>query len=157
MSPAEAGAIAAGLVIVGDAKITIRALAPRVFEALLKAEDLQGWWSANAVVEPGLDGRYETNPVEGVQEGLIVHLEAPRKLTFTWPMAREGSTVETTVSYELLPKGQETVVHVIHRSSKFLERDWHPIWRAALESLKAYVETGTGVLRRTAPGGPGSA
>lgn len=100
-------------------------------------------------MEQQLDGRYETNPPEGPQEGLIIHLEAPRKLTFTWPILLEGARVETEVAYDLLPKGQETVVHVIHRSPRILARDWHAVWHGALASLKAYLETGTGDLTRS--------
>lgn len=92
------------------------------------------------MVQPEVGGRYETNPPEGRQEGTIISLEAPRKITFTWPLSQEESLVETTVSYELAPKGPDTVVHVTHRAPKILPKDWNATWRRALESLKEYLE-----------------
>jgi uncharacterized protein YndB with AHSA1/START domain len=133
-------------IVVADKKITIRSLQPRVFEALLSPVDLASWWSSEAVVEAQLGGRYETNPPEGRQQGLIIGLEAPRRLTFTWPIAVGETSVETTVTYELSPRGPQTVVHVVHRARALLGHDRNAIWLRALEALKAYLEAKPGVV-----------
>ena len=129
-------------IIVSDGKITIRSPLPRVFEALLNPADLAAWWSPDAFVDAQLDGRYETNPPQGRQEGLIVGLEAPRRLTFTWPVKVHESIVETTVTYELIPKGPETVVHVFHRARALLPQDRIVDWTGPLQALKAHIEGG---------------
>ena len=46
-------------VLLGDAKVTIRAPIPRVFEALLDPEQLVQWWADDPHVEAELGGRYE--------------------------------------------------------------------------------------------------
>jgi uncharacterized protein YndB with AHSA1/START domain len=129
-------------IIVGEGKITIRSPPPRVFEAILNPVDLAAWWSADAIVEAQEGGRYLTNPPEGRQEGFIIGLEAPRRITFTWPIAVDDAVVETTVTYELVPKGPATVVHVFHRSRVLLARDRRVNWTRALEALQAHLEAG---------------
>lgn len=136
-------------ITVSDAKITIRASPPRVFEALLNPQDLAAWWAPDAVVEAELDGRYETTPQEGRQEGLIVGLEAPRRLTFTWPIRVHETEVETTVTYELIPRGPETVLHVFHRARVLVPQDRTVNWERALQALKVHLEGGA----LAAPGG----
>ena len=137
-------ATAAAPVVLGTAKITVRALLPRVFEALVTSGDVKLWWSPEAYIEPQVGGRYETNPPEGRQEGAIVTLDAPWRLTFTWTIVEDSSSIETTVTYDLEAKGEETVVQVIHRATSLLAKDWNATWRRALESLQAFLEAGQG-------------
>ena len=129
--------------IVGSAKLTIRASPPRVFEALLNPQDLAAWWSPDAFVDAQLDGRYETNPPEGRQEGFIIALDAPRRISFTWPVLEGEKKVDSSVAYELSPKGPETVVHVAHHARTALSRDWNPTWQKALEALRTFLESET--------------
>ena len=124
-----------------------------MFEALVNPKDLRAWWSTEAFVEAELGGRYETNPAAGTQEGTITGLRAPRHLVFTWEIPHEGAPVETHVTYELAPKGEDTLVHVVHRSPKLLEHDWNAVWHRALEALKAFLETGGGAPPPESPGG----
>ena len=129
-------------VVVGEAKIVIRAVLPQVFEALVNPENLRQWWASAVRVEAELGGRYESNPPEGPQEGTITTIEAPRELSFTWPLEQDASVIETTVSYELSPKGPETQVHVVHTSPRTISGDWFETWRRKLDALKAFLETG---------------
>ena len=128
--------------IVGKGKVTVHAQMPRIYEALLNPQDLAAWWSANAFVDPQLDGRYETNPPEGRQEGVIIGLDPPRRVAFTWPMTTGTTSVDTSVSYELLPKGEMTDVVVIHRSRTQLPQDYNATWKRALDALRAHIEAG---------------
>lgn len=135
--------------IVGKAKITVHAQMPRIYEALLNPQDLAVWWGPDAFVDPQLDGRYETNPPEGRQEGVIIGLDAPRRIAFTWPMAIGDASVDTSVSYELFPKGPETDVVVIHRARTQLPHDYNATWKRALDALRAHIESGESAAPET--------
>src|SRR3989442_174646 len=126
--------------LLGDANVTIRAPSPRVFEALLDPEQLVQWWADDPHVEAELGGRYEGTLSDGRIEGSITAIDGPGKLSFMWPIPQEGGSVETSVAYELAPKGPETFVHVVHRAPKPLGGGWTDFWNAALESLRAFLE-----------------
>ena len=128
-------------VVLADAKITIRTPIPRVFEALLNPEQLGQWWAEDARVEAEQGGRYEGTLAEGRVEGTIIGIEGPGRLSFMWLIAQEGGSVETSVAYELSPKGGETFVHVVHRAPKPVTGEWPRLWSGALESLKAFLES----------------
>lgn len=127
-------------VLLADAKITIQAPIPRVFEALLNPEQLGQWWAADVRIEAELGGRYEGTLPEGRVEGSIIGIDGPGKLSYMWPIAQEGGSVETSVAFELSPKGPETFVHLVHRASKPVPGEWNAVSSRALESLKAFLE-----------------
>ncbi|HWM53401.1 MAG TPA: SRPBCC domain-containing protein [Thermoplasmata archaeon] len=128
-------------VLLADAKVTIRAPIPRVFEALLDPAQLVQWWADDPRVEAELGGRYEGTLSDGRIEGSITAIDGPGQLSFMWPIPQEGGSVETSVAYELAPKGPETFVHLVHRSPKPLAGGWTDFWNAALESLRAFLES----------------
>src|SRR2546425_12000151 len=128
-------------VLLGDAKVTIRAPIPRVFEALLDPAQLAQWWADEPRVEAEVGGRYEGTLSDGRVEGSITAIDGPGTLSFMWPILQEGGSVETSVAYELAPKGPETFVHVVHRAPKPLAGSWTDFWNAALESLRAFLES----------------
>ena len=130
------------LVVLADAKLTIRAPAPRVFEALVDPEQLGRWWATNVRVEAELGGRYEGTLPEGRIEGTITAIDGPGRLSFAWPIEWEEGSADTSVAYELAPKGPETFVHLLHRSPKPIPGDWNALWRRALDSLQALLEGG---------------
>src|SRR3989449_6082644 len=94
-------------VLLADAKVTIRAPIPRVFEALLDPAQLVQWWADEPRVEAELGGRYEGTLSDGRIEGSITAIDGPGTLTFMWPVAQDAGPVETSVAYELSPKGPE--------------------------------------------------
>jgi len=55
-------------------------------------------------------------------------------------MAAEEASVITTVHYDVIPKGPQTVVHVLHRAPREIAGDWTSFWRGVLDALKAYLE-----------------
>jgi len=111
-----------------------------VFEALLDPAQLVEWWAEDPRVEAELGGRYEGTLPGGRVEGTIIGIDGPGTLSFMWIIAHEGASVETSVAYELSPKGAETFVHLVHRAPKPVEGDWPGLWTGALESLKAFLE-----------------
>src|SRR2546425_4087626 len=114
---------------------------PRVFEALLDPGQLVQWWADEPRVEAELGGRYEGTLSDGRIEGSITAIDGPGKFSFMWPILQEGGSVETSVAYELAPKGPETFVHVVHRAPQPLAGSWTDFWNAALESLRAFLES----------------
>ena len=126
--------------LLADAKITIHAPIPRVFEALLNEEQLAQWWADQPRVEAELGGRYEGTLPDGRVEASITGIDGPGKLSYMWPIAQEGGSVETSVAFELSPKGPETFVHVVHRAPRPIAGEWASLWTGALESLKAFLE-----------------
>src|SRR3989442_1539014 len=83
-------------VLLADAKVTIRAPIPRVFEALLDPEQLVQWWADDPRVEAELGGRYEGTFSDGRIEGSITAIDGPGQLSFIWPIPQEGGSAETT-------------------------------------------------------------
>ncbi len=137
-SPAKPAAPRAA--VLGDAKITIDAPIFEVFAALTTQEWLASWWGQDALIEADEGGRYETTLPTGRIEGTITAIDGPRILTFTWPLPAEGLSVVTSVHYELVPKGSQTVVHIAHRAPREVPGDWTSLWQSVLEALKAHAE-----------------
>ena len=127
-------------VILANAKATVNAIPPQVFEALTDPTRLAAWWAEDVRVDAEMSGVYEGTLPMGRVEGTITGIEGPRKLSFEWPILVEGTSVVTSVVYELSPKGPQTVVHVAHRSPRAVPGDWDAVWSRAIESLKAYLE-----------------
>ena len=140
-APSPAPPAVSRSVLLADAKVTIRAPIPRVFEALLDPEQLVQWWADDPRVEAELGGRYEGTFSDGRIEGSITAIDGPGKLSFMWPIPLEGGSVETSVAYELAPKGPETFVHLVHRAPKPVPGKWTDFWNGALESLRAFLES----------------
>lgn len=126
--------------LLADAKLTLRAPLPLVFEALVNSEKVGAWWASDVRIEAEVGGRYEGTLPEGRVEGTITAIDGPGKLSFTWPIPKEGGSVETSVRYELAPKGPQTFAHVMHWSPAAVPGDWNGVWKRALESLKAFFE-----------------
>ena len=127
-------------VVLGDARVTIKAIAARVFEALTDADRLGTWWGEDVRVDAQVGGLYEATLTMGRVEGTIIAIDGPGKLTFAWPLPHEGGTVVTSVAYMLTPRGDQTGVQVIHHAPRSVPGDWNGLWRPVLEALKAYVE-----------------
>jgi uncharacterized protein YndB with AHSA1/START domain len=126
--------------LLADVKLTVRAPLPIVFEALVTPEKVGQWWASDVRIEAEFGGRYEGTLPEGRVEGTITAIDGPDKLSFTWPIAKEGGSIETSVHYELAPKGPQTFVHLLHWSPAAVPGDWIGVWQRALDSLKAFFE-----------------
>jgi len=127
-------------VTLANAKATVNAIPSTVFTALTEADHLAAWWADDVEIDPQVSGIYEGTLPVGRVEGTITTIEVPRKLAFEWPIEVEGTSVVTSVAYELSPKGPQTVVHVAHRAPKLVPGDWNAVWNEVIESLRAYLE-----------------
>src|SRR2546428_13692698 len=74
-------------------------------------------------------------------EGSVWAMDGPGQLAFMWPIPQEGGSVETSVAYELVPKGPETFVHLVHRAPRPVPGEWADLWYGALETIRAILET----------------
>lgn len=126
--------------LLADIKQTVPAPLPLVFDALVTPEKVGMWWASDVRIEAEFGGRYEGTLPEGRVEGTITAIDGPSKLSFTWPIPKEGGSVETSVHYELAPKGPQAFVHVMHWSPAAVPGDWNSVWTRALESLRAFFE-----------------
>jgi len=127
-------------VTLANAKATVNAIPSTVFTALTEADHLAAWWADDVEIDAQVSGIYEGTLPVGRVEGTITTIEGPRKLAFEWPIEVEGTSVVTSVAYELSPKGPQTVVHVAHRAPKLVPGDWNAVWNEVIESLRAYLE-----------------
>src|SRR5437867_12841907 len=128
--------------LLADAKITVQAPIPIVFEALVRPEQLGVWWAQDVEVEAEESGRYEGTTSEGRVEGTITAIDGPGRLSYTWPIAREGGPIETSVGYELTPKGPATFVRLLQRSEQPGHGCWDDRWRRALDGLDPLLDGG---------------
>src|SRR2546427_411737 len=126
-------------VLLAEAKVTIRAPIPRVFEAILDPEQLVQWWGDDPRVDAELGGRYEGTFSDGRIEGSITAIDGPGQLSFMWPIPQEGGSVETSVAYELAPKGPETVVHLVHPAPRPVPAEEDYVGRVDSERAKAVL------------------
>src|SRR5207245_2967453 len=85
-------------VLLADAKVTIRAPIPRVFEALLDPEQLVQWWADDPRVEAELGGRYEGTFSDGRIEGSITAIDGPGQLSLDRKSTRLNSS-HGSISY----------------------------------------------------------
>src|SRR2546428_4378663 len=92
-------------VLLADAKVTIRAPIPRVFEALLDPAQLVQWWADEPRVEAELGGPHEGTLTDRRGEGSITAIDGPGTPTFMWPVAQDAGPVQTSVAHALSPHG----------------------------------------------------
>src|SRR5437879_13928015 len=104
------------VVLLADAKITVQVPIPIVFEALVNSEQLGVWWAQDVEVEAEESGRYEGTTSEGRVEGTITTIDRPGRRSYTWPIAREGGPIETSLAYQLTPEGRTPFLPVRHPS-----------------------------------------
>jgi uncharacterized protein YndB with AHSA1/START domain len=133
-------------------KITIKASAERIFEALINPDQRMTWW--------GAEGRFQTTEMESdlrlggrwVMRGIGIggkpfnlvgeyrNIERPRLLVFTWlPDWQEGAT-ESLVRFELEEKDGVTTVRLTHSGLTSEGVRAHQGWPQILTWLQAYAE-----------------
>lgn len=122
---------------------TVSVPVEKAFEAFSTAEGLNAWFTTGSVVDLHVGGRYST--ADG-DTGEFKKVEPNQRLVFTWeqPQHAPGSSVE--VLFE--DRGDRCVVNLTHRKlgSKADADDLKTgSWNWALDSLKSYLETGSGV------------
>src|SRR4051812_47397762 len=104
-------------------RIEINAGPDRVFDALVEPEQLRQWWGSpdTYITEWQIDlragGEYVCTATAAGHEmtvrGRFLEIDPPRRLVYTWN-ASWDPTGETTVQFDLTPRGQGTIVQVTH-------------------------------------------
>jgi uncharacterized protein YndB with AHSA1/START domain len=133
-------------------EITIKAPAPRIFEALTNPRERVKWW--------GSEGRFQTTGMEsdlrpggkwmmtgtGIGgrpfrvSGEYRRIEPPRLIEFTWLPDWQGDTTESLVRFDLQEKDGVTMVRLTHSGLSETARNSHKGWPQVLGWLQAWVE-----------------
>ena len=130
-----------------EKELFIKASPQRVFQALTTKEDLERWFLVKAEVDvrPGGAIRFEWGPGM-VEVGMILVLEPPHRLSYTWETFGPGPT---TITFELTAENDGTRLHLTHTDIGTGE-DWDTYytgikggWSAHLADLTSWLETGT--------------
>jgi uncharacterized protein YndB with AHSA1/START domain len=130
-----------------EKELFIKASPQRVFQALTTKEDLERWFLVKAEVDvrPGGAIRFEWGPGM-VEVGMILVLEPPHRLSYTWETLGPGPT---TITFELTAENDGTRLHLTHTDIGTGE-DWDTYytginggWSAHLADLTSWLETGT--------------
>jgi uncharacterized protein YndB with AHSA1/START domain len=123
-----------------DVSRTVRTTARKAFDAMATTDGQSAWFTTRAVVELRVGGRYEN--ADG-DSGEFLRVERPKRLRFTWNNRRHapGSVVEYVVS----PLGDGRVRIGLTHAKLAREKDAKDLkegWSRALDSLRAWLETG---------------
>jgi uncharacterized protein YndB with AHSA1/START domain len=128
----------------------IRASPKKVFRALSEPERLQRWFLKKAELSPRKRGRYTFTWIGGhSHSGRVLEFVRGRSVTLTWPQY-DGKELlgETKVKFSVEPKGDGTLVKVLHsgygKHEKWVDAyAWtHSGWAYFMMNLKSVLEHG---------------
>jgi uncharacterized protein YndB with AHSA1/START domain len=129
-----------------DMATEIESKPARVFEALIRAPELEQWFAERAYVSE-TDGSFDFwgrhtpgNPDREAGRHSLVALERDRRIAFRWTVRGTSTTVEIA----LAPSGQGTKLTLRHDAPP---RDAHEMsladfWLLSLENLRRFVDEG---------------
>ncbi|HSQ59603.1 MAG TPA: SRPBCC domain-containing protein [Acidobacteriota bacterium] len=139
------------------ATVAVAASPARVFDALIRPEELRAWFCEHAAVDPAAErydfwGRHTPGvPTEAEGAHPLVEFDPPRRLSFTWAI-RGGLS---RVTWSVTPAGASggtggpgdagalvEVLHTLPRGRSRREGALADFWAGALERLKAWLEHG---------------
>jgi uncharacterized protein YndB with AHSA1/START domain len=130
-------------------EVTVNAPAAKVYEALTAQAGYRGWWNAVAEVPANVGGEPQLRFVkEGTPVNMRYRIEELRpNHAVRWACIAHDmpSWVGTTLNWQLKEGGGKTLVSFEHAGWK--DAGPEPVmqgWKHFLNSLKLYVETGTG-------------
>jgi uncharacterized protein YndB with AHSA1/START domain len=103
-----------------EREIEIAARPETIWELLVDPKQATRWMGQLADFDVRKGGRYRLQVIPGhVASGEFVEIDPPRRLVYTWGWETgEGSKVppgSTTVIFELLPRGNATLLRFTHR------------------------------------------
>lgn len=128
----------------------VRVGSTRVWDALVRPEQLAAWFGCQAEVEPRVGGRLDLrwehwgpDDYTGDSRGTIEELEPRRRLAFRW--TSHPSHPETRVQIDLEPRGPITVVRL--EETGFVDAAHALVanaagWGEAITLLKFWLEHG---------------
>lgn len=129
------------------ASITIAAPTVRVFDALVRPDDLRAWFCEQAAIDLAAKrydfwGRHTPGaPAEADGRHALTGFDPPRRLSFAWTI-RGG---DSQVTFSVTPGKGGTILEVLHalpRGRARREGALADFWAGALERLKAWIERG---------------
>jgi len=126
-----------------DVQRTVAAPVERAWAAWTVAGELARWFTTEAEVDLRVGGRYRNADGDA---GEFTRIEPNQRLRFTWeqPQHRHGSVVEVTFT----DRGDgRTTIRLSHTRLGSADdvADLRTGWSWAMDSMKAYLETGEGI------------
>jgi uncharacterized protein YndB with AHSA1/START domain len=135
-------------------EITIQASPARIFRALTDPSELPLWWGEEGMYrcthmerDLRVGGKYKTSGAgaDGKQftvSGEYREVDPPRLLSYTWNYDWDTNVTTTLVRFELIERGDETLVRVTHSGfiSEAPRADHGKGWVRVLGWLRGYVE-----------------
>ncbi len=115
----------------------------KVFDALIKPEQLERWIASKATVEPHAGGRYEFGWGEGIGAAKILEIMPNEKLAYSW---QEDAGAEMVVTWTLEGSGGKTRLTLVH-SGFAPDKETGGIqegWLNFMSWVKSLVEYGPG-------------
>ena len=131
-------------------KVTINASREQVFNSLVEADGLTGWFLSKAESEAKTGGRFkyswEFNNAEqnGSQEGAYSEVAAPEKVSYPW----QAGDTPTKVTFKVKDDGDQTTVHLVHtgfgaaNNPEELKEMHDGPWQFYMMNLKNHLENG---------------
>ena len=102
-------------------RMEIEASPDQIFDALVEPEQLRQWWGSSDMyrteweIDLRVGGQYLCTATAGdmtmTVTGRFLEIDRPRRLVYTWNASWDPSG-ETTVRYDLTPRGASTLVMV---------------------------------------------
>ncbi len=101
-----------------EREIAIDARPETVWKLLVDPREMPRWMGQAATIDLRCGGHYRLDVIPGhAASGEFVEIDPPRRLVYTWGW--EGSSAvppgSTTVVFELLPRGEGTLLRLSHR------------------------------------------
>lgn len=135
-------------------EVTIKASARRIFRALTDPAELPLWWGEEGIYhcthmerDLRVGGSYKvsgtlSNGQPFAVSGEYQEIDPPRVLAYTWNYDWDKGVATTLVRFELIERGEETLVRVTHSgfTAEAPRADHEKGWVGVLGWLRGYVE-----------------
>src|ERR1700720_4476692 len=101
-----------------EREIVIAARPETVWKLLVDPREMPRWMGQAATIDLRCGGRYRIEGIPGhAASGELLEIDPPRRLVYTWGWEGSSSVPpgSTTVIFELLPRGNGTLLRLSHR------------------------------------------
>ncbi len=132
-------------------RLTISAPCKNVFAAITTAEGVHNWWTRDADLEsrPGGIGEFHFGHYGPEHTHRVRVIEVHEGCRLTWEVLSSflPAWTGTTISFDLQPDGEATILRFAHRGYAVADDVYAMCttgWGYYMVSLQQYVETGKG-------------